>query len=156
LKGIFQSINTELKDETRYHKEIVVTDLVNLLFRIKRNLFHTDFDIAKPSRQQDLFNNYKKLIKEHFQTKKQVKDYAELLFITSKHLNDTIKSLTNRPALYFIHERVIHEAEYLLVYSTLSIKEIASTLSFENSTHFSRFFKKKRTVTPLQFRTDNK
>ena len=72
--------------------------------------------------------------------------------VSAKHLSEIVKSATGLTALHYIHERVIQEAEYLLVYTLLSIKEIAFTLQFDDPSHFSRFFKKHKQLSPIEFR----
>lgn len=149
----FKQINEELRSKKKYHQEIVNASIISLLWQVKRetiNEFSTD---RKSNRQQELFTHFKSLIEEHFQSKKNVSEYANLLNLTAKHLSETVKKLTNHSALYYIHERIIHEAEYLLVYSDSSVKEIAHFLHFENPSHFGRFFKKNKGTTPLKFRS---
>ena len=152
----FQQINAELSFKKRYHQEVVATHILNLLFFIKRKLFHNTLRNENPTRKHEIFTTFKSLIEQHFQEKKTVNEYAQLMHMTSKHLSETIKELTNHTALYHIHERMLHEAEYLLVYSNQSVKEISNCLNFESPSLFGRFFKKYRGISPLKFRTKNK
>ena len=154
--NVFRQINIELTLEKRYHKEVVATHIFNLLFLIKRKLFYNNLRNEKHTRQREIFTTFKSLIEQKFQEKKTVNEYAQLMHITSKHLSETIKILTNHTALYHIHERMVHEAEYLLVYSNQSVKEISNALNFENPSLFGRFFKKHKGVSPLKFRAANK
>jgi len=152
----FMQMNEELDKKKKYHHEIINTSLINLLWFIKREVSN-EFSVNKKSnRQEEIFSTFKKLIEAHFQLKKSTSEYAEILNITSKHLSETIKKLTGQTALYYIHERIIHEAEYLLVYSDLSVKEIANHLYFDTPSHFGRLFKKIKDMTPLKFRSKHK
>jgi len=152
----FEQINLELIQKKKYHNQLVANQIVNLLFLIKRKLFHNDLRIEKLTRRHEIFITFKSLIEQNFLEKKTVNEYAQLMHITSKHLSETIKTLTNHSALFHIHERIIHEAEYLLVYSNQSVKEISHALNFENPTLFGRFFKKHKSISPLKFRNLNK
>ena len=152
----FQQINLELIQKKRYHKEIIATQIVKLLFLIKRKLYHNNLQTEKRSRQHEIFTTFKSLIEQNFQEIKTVNEYALLMHITSKYLSETVKKITNHSALFHIHERIIHEAEYLLVYSNQSVKEISHALNFENPTLFGRFFKKHKSVSPLKFRNSNR
>lgn len=154
--SIFKQLDHELHSKKRYHHEIVITHIINLLLRIKRRSYNQSIPPHKSGRQNELFAGFKSLIEQHFQHKKTVMEYADLMNVTAKHLSETVKSLTNYTALFYIHERIVHEAEYLLVYSDLSVKEISHVLNFENPSHFGRFFKKHKGITPLKFRSLNK
>ena len=99
-----------------------------------------------------LYTRFKALVEEHFEEHRSLQAYADLMQISAKHLGETVKQCTGQSALYCIHERIIHEAEYLLVHTFLSVKEIAFALSFEDASHFTRFFKKYKQTTPREFR----
>jgi AraC family transcriptional regulator, transcriptional activator of pobA len=51
-----------------------------------------------------------------------------------------------------INARVLHEAQRGIVYSTLSIKQVAADLGFDDEAYFGRFFKKHLGLTPTAFR----
>ena len=147
-------LNEELKQRKSFYNEAVNGLLINLFSSIKRKLEHQTATIPKKSRQQEIFDRYKQLIEQHFRTKKKVKDYADLMAITPKHLSETIKDLSNNSALHYIHERILNETEYLLAYSDASISEIAYSLNYNNPSHFGRFFKSYRGTTPLKYKTN--
>ena len=93
------------------------------------------------------------LVDEHFRTKKQVQDYADMLNKSPKTLSN-IFSLCKQPSpLRVIHERIESEAKRLLLYSSKSSKEIADILGFEDQSTFSRFFKNMTGESPVQYRT---
>lgn len=93
------------------------------------------------------------LVDEHFRTKKQVQDYADMLNKSPKTLSN-IFSLCKQPSpLRIIHERIESEAKRLLLYSTKSSKEIADILGFEDQSSFSRFFKNMTGESPVQYRS---
>lgn len=79
-------------------------------------------------------------------------DYAERLAVHVNHLNKIIKDLTGRSTTDIISGRLIQEAKILLKQSPLNISEIAYALGFEETAHFSNFFKKHTGTTPSSFR----
>lgn len=79
-------------------------------------------------------------------------DYAKQLAIHVNHLNKTIKELTGKSTTDIIISRLIQEAKIMLRQSSLNISEIAYTLGFEQTAHFSNFFKKHTGATPSAFR----
>ena len=79
-------------------------------------------------------------------------DYASRLAVHVNHLNKTIKELTGKSTTDIISSRLIQEAKILLRQSPLNISEIAYTLGFEETAHFSNFFKKHTGTSPSSFR----
>ena len=78
--------------------------------------------------------------------------YANKLNITTKHLNRVVKETVNKTTNQLITERVIIEAKRLIVHSNSSLFAIADTLGFKDYAYFSRYFKNRVKVTPLEFR----
>jgi len=77
---------------------------------------------------------------------------AEKLHISSRYLTDLLKQETGKTALELIHLFLIGEAKNLLTEGELNISEISHLLGFENTTYFSRLFKKEVGRTPNEFR----
>jgi AraC family transcriptional activator of pobA len=80
------------------------------------------------------------------------KDYADRLAIHVNHLNKVLKENTGKTTTALISCRILKEAKILLRQTDWNISEIAYTLGFEEVAHFSNFFKKQTTLSPLAFR----
>lgn len=89
-----------------------------------------------------ILREFKDLVEQNYTSKHQVKNYAEMLAVSSDHLNKTIRTLLGKTAKEYIQNRIIVEAKRLLLFSQISAKELAWTLGFEEPSHFSAFFKK--------------
>jgi len=81
------------------------------------------------------------------------KDYAERLAVHSNHLNKVLKESTGKTTTEHISSRLIQEAKILLRQTDMNISEIAYSLGFEQLSHFSSFFKKQTSLTPIEVRT---
>lgn len=92
------------------------------------------------------------LVTERFKQHKMVSYYAELIHISPNHLNKTIKKETGKTASEIIHQVCILEAKVLLTQTSLDINEIALELGYEDSSYFSRFFKKYTGSAPSKYR----
>lgn len=103
----------------------------------------------------ELFRNFSQLIEIHYRTKHSVSDYANLLGTSPKVLTTKFKKLNLENPNEYIKNRIILEAKRLLIYTTLSIKEIAYTLGYEDPAYFNRFFVQKVGESPLNFRNQN-
>jgi AraC-like DNA-binding protein len=93
------------------------------------------------SKNVDLVKRFLSLIGKNFTTKRMVSDYAEELVVTPNHLNELVKKITGFPASHHIQQRVILEAKRYAAYSNLSMKQVAYQLGFDDTAHFSKFFK---------------
>ena len=96
------------------------------------------------------------LIEANFKTLKSVKDYANLMHVSSKHLNSLCKRGLGKTVTNLVHQRILIEARRLLLFTDNTITEIAYELGFSDKSYFIRFFKKNMFVTPDVYRANNK
>lgn len=96
----------------------------------------------------------RQLIEDNFHETRHLTDYANWLNMTPDRLNEHCKRITGQTAGSMVRQRLLIEAKRQLVYSGLSVSEIAYDLNFSDPSYFSRFFRKATGVTPQQFRLD--
>lgn len=77
---------------------------------------------------------------------------AETLHLSPGYLSSLLKSLTGQSTQQLLHDKLIALAKEKLSTTTLSVSEIAYELGFEHLQSFSKLFKTKTNVSPLQFR----
>lgn len=104
------------------------------------------------ARTLSIIREFRKLVREQYQTLKRPKDYAGRLNLSLGYLNDTVRAVTGFSVSDTIRQQVLKEAQRLLYHSDLSIKEIASATGFEDPKYFSRFFSKATKLSPVVFR----
>ncbi len=80
------------------------------------------------------------------------KDYANRLAVHVNHLNKVLKEATGSTTTEIISSRVIQEAKILLKQTHWSVSEIAYALGYDDLAHFSKYFKKQTSFTPVAFR----
>ncbi|MBS1915134.1 MAG: helix-turn-helix transcriptional regulator [Bacteroidetes bacterium] len=80
------------------------------------------------------------------------KDFADRLAVHVNHLNKVLKENIGKTTTEIISSRIIQEAKILLKQTDWNISEIAYSLGFEEVAHFSNFFRKQTTLSPLAFR----
>ncbi len=95
---------------------------------------------------------FRDLVDQEFRSHMPIDAYARRLGMTSPHLNRICREHLGDTALGIIHGRIILEAKRYLTFTTLSAKEVALALSFEDPAYFTRFFKQKTGLSPLGFR----
>lgn len=96
---------------------------------------------AEQTRETELVRNFMEMLDKNFKEKKMVADYAAQLSVTSNYLNRIVKKNTGLSAGHHIRQRVVLEAKRMGRYSDAGMKEIAYSLGFLDSAHFSKFFK---------------
>ena len=97
-----------------------------------------------------IYQEFRQLLYRQFRTLKKVKDYAALLFVSEKQLNEIVKAQTGASASTIIYKQIIMEARRLLNMG-LTAKEVAFNLEFEDPGHFSKFFKTQTGLSPSEF-----
>jgi len=107
-------------------------------------------------RSVELTKIFKRLVRSHFKQLKRPKDYAHLMHISISYLNDTVKSVTGFTLSYFIQQEMLREAQRLLCYTDLSVKEISSSMGYEDYKYFNRIFGKLAKTSPGRFRKEFK
>jgi AraC-like DNA-binding protein len=102
----------------------------------------------------DIIRQFNLLVEKNYRQIHQVQAYAELMHRSPKTLSNAFSAYKNTTPLQIIHERLILEAQRLLLYSNKPVKEIAYDLGFDEVSHFNRMFKKFHKVSPGAFRKD--
>jgi AraC family transcriptional activator of pobA len=77
---------------------------------------------------------------------------AESLNISPGYLSGLLKSLTGQNTQQHLHNKLIELAKEKLSTTNLSVSEIAYELGFEHLQSFSKLFKTKTSLSPIEFR----
>ena len=102
--------------------------------------------------QIDTIRQFNVLVDMHFRTKRKVKDYAEMLHKSPKTLSNLFATYNQQSPQQIIQDRVFLEAKRLILFTDKQTQEIAYDLGFDDPAYFSRFFKKKEGVSPMDYR----
>jgi AraC-like DNA-binding protein/quercetin dioxygenase-like cupin family protein len=125
------------------------------LFLWKIHLIYNELNptsLLKIDANTKLLERFKHLVEQHFLEKHQVKEYAQLLFISPSQLNRIVKKITGSTAIGLIQDRILLEAKRLLFFSEMTNQEVAFHLAFVDPSHFTKLFKNKTGMTPSEFR----
>jgi AraC-like DNA-binding protein len=154
LKNITGFIFDEFQHSDDYSQEIIL-NLLHLFLLESRRIFDQQYETPKeePDSTPDAtIIKFKQLIEKNYQLQKNVSSYAEMLNMNPSCLNEVAKKTTGITAGELIRNRVIEETKKLLYSSSLSGKEIAFQLGFDDPAYFSRFFRKYTGTTLKDFR----
>jgi AraC-like DNA-binding protein len=81
-----------------------------------------------------------------------VRYVADCLHLSPKYLSNLLRTVTGQNTQQHIHARLIAKAKERLSTTSLTVSEIAYELGFEHLQSFSKLFKTKTNLSPLEFR----
>ncbi len=108
----------------------------------------------RPDRGQVHLKAFSQLVDEHYREHLSISEYASRLGVTAIHLNTLCRRLVGQSALAIVHQRLSLEAKRNLIYTTLTVSQIADLLGFSEPAYFTRFFKRLTGSTPNAFRNE--
>jgi len=152
---LFKQVQEELLLQDRSSEEMIRVYLKQLIIRAtrawkKQNLEGQNIPIQ--GGDQEFLRNFSRLVDIHYREKHAVADYAALLHLAPKTLTQKFHKLNLENPNELIKNRIVLEAKRLLLYTELSIKEIAFKLGYEDPAYFNRLFTQKCQVSPASFR----
>lgn len=104
------------------------------------------------NRRKEITTLFVELVNKHCKQNRKLNFYANKLFITPKHLTETIKEETGKTAGTIIDETLMLEAKLLLNDKSQSIQAVSQKLHFANQTLFAKLFKRYSGSTPTEWR----
>lgn len=113
---------------------------------------HRGMSNSKDKAVNRVFRSFLQLIRKKTEGQKTVQDYAAALKVTTGYLNRVCHSAAGLSSKDIILEHALNEAKEHLAFSDLSVAQIADLTGFADASYFSRLFKKKRGLSPLEYR----
>lgn len=153
IATIFSSINNEYYNDLPYKKQKIASLIHNAYIDLARQYGNSKISTKATSTTYiETLRALEKEIELHYKTEKSAQFYAEKLHITPKHLNRICKATLGKTTTDIITERVLLESKRLIVHSKNTLANIADILGFKDYAYFSKIFKAKTNLTPLQFK----
>ncbi len=153
IDSYFRDLVTEAEMNEDNREEMLRHQFRLLLLtaaRIYRRILPDTPVAAQPA--QAIVHQFRMELEAHFLEVRSVSAYARMLKVTPSHLSESILHQTGQTAGELIRERLLLEAQRLLVHSSLNVAEIAVALHFEDPSYFSRFFRRSTGASPGEFR----
>lgn len=146
----------EEHQSTRKDKDGIIRSLLELILKRAARMYEQPLEDDTPSYLTFQLRKLESLIDLYFRDLRKLDDYAELMHLSPKHLNNLCKKGINKTVTNLIHERTLIEAKRLLLFTNISISEIAFDLGFSDKSYFMRFFKKNTGQTAEVYRNGKK
>ncbi len=151
---VFKMDHPEMNFGRETVRDIIRCFAYDLLANINRKLDQgKDDDML---RQGDrIFRRFMLLLSENSNVNRSVKSYADELCVSPKYLTSVCRKHSDYTASELIATSVISRIKQLLLYSDLSIKEVATEMRFDNLSFFGKYVKKHLGLSPNNYRKAN-
>lgn len=113
---------------------------------------HTS-DATATANEAKLVEDFRTLLEKHYREPWKVKDYCSVLNVSVAQLRSACDSVCGETPIKLVLARRLIEAKRNLVFSEMSVEEIAYWLGFSSPAYFTRFFKNETGEPPARFRT---
>jgi AraC family transcriptional regulator, transcriptional activator of pobA len=134
------------------HREVAAASLLKTILVYCDSNCNIRINGTSNNHHVNLVSLFKHYISKNYSHKHHVAEYADMMHITPKYLNQVVKSVLGVTAKNLIQEQLIMHACRDLKFSNETVKEIALKLGFAEPEHFSNFFKKSMGSSPLEYR----
>jgi AraC family transcriptional activator of pobA len=157
VEDIFLKIDQEYQHIDKHTQDIILSQ-IDLLLNYSNRFYERQFIIRKAV-SHDVLSKLEHLLTDYFdgeQTKikgvPSVEFFAQQMNLSPFYLSDLLRSLTGQSAQQHIQEKLIEKAKEYLSVTGLTVAEIAYRLGFEYPQSFNKLFKRKTSLSPLEFR----
>lgn len=158
IANLFATIANELDNNIDNFSQDVLVSQIELLLNYSNRFYNRQF-ITRKAINHDIVTSLDNLLNKYFEGDNSLKNglpsvkyISTELRLSPRYLSDMLSSLTGLNTQQYIHNAIIEKAKEKLSTTNLSVSEIAYELGFEHSQSFSKLFKTKTTVSPLEFR----
>ena len=158
LTTIAQNIEQEYHANIDRFSQSVIIAQLELLLTYSERFYQRQF-ITRKIASHELLTRLEDLLTAYFNSGAlaqkglpSVTYIAENLNISPGYLSGLLKSLTGQNTQQHLHNKLIELAKEKLSTTNLSVSEIAYELGFEHLQSFSKLFKTKTSLSPMEFR----
>ena len=157
-----QQITENIKQEyqaniDKFSQNIIISQLETLLNYSER--FYQRQFLTRHKAHHQFLEKLEVLLNDYFERDDfkekglpSVQFLSDELNMSPQYMRSLLKTLTGQTTQQIIHEKLIEKAKEKLSTTELSVSEIAYELGFEHSQSFSKLFKAKTDISPLEFR----
>lgn len=158
IEEVMDTIRKEYNSGIDNYSQDILTLQVELLLNYCNRFYNRQF-ITRKLANSDLLVKFEKLLSDYFESGElalngipSVHHFSNELNMSANYLSDMLRSLTGQSTQQHIHDKLIDKAKEILTTTNLTVGEIAYDLGFEYPQSFSKLFKSKTNLTPLEYR----
>lgn len=153
-----EKIAEEIEQNIDKHSKTLIVSNIELFLNYCMRFYDRQF-ITRNNANNDILIRFEHLLNDYFTSGKSfdlglptVMYCAGELHLSPNYFGDLIKKETGSTALDYIQSKLIGEAKNKIYDASKTINDIATELGFKYQQHFTRLFKQKVGLTPIEYR----
>jgi AraC family transcriptional activator of pobA len=158
ILAIMENMQQEYRSNIDRFSDPVILAQLELLLTYADRFYQRQFITRKKS-SHSILDRLEVLLDGYFRSEvlssrglPTVQYVASALNVSAGYLSGLLKVLTGKSTQHYIHDMIVEYAKAQLSTTDLSVSEIAYGMGFEHPQSFSRLFKAKTSLSPLEFR----
>lgn len=155
---LFTRIRDEYKGNMDKFSQQIVWSHLGLLLNYAERFYERQFLTRKISNHL-ILSKLDELLTDYFRQDNLMNEglptvqwVADSLNLSANYLSSLLKSITGMNTQQHLHNRLIDKAKAQLTTTEMSVSEIAYGLGFEHPASFTKLFKRKTDMSPIEFR----
>lgn len=158
ILSVYQIMEQELNSRVdEFSQEVVIAQLELLLSYVNR--FYKRQFITRKTASNDILQRTESILDNYLNSQEALRQglptvhyLSEQLNISSGYLSDMLRALIGQNAQQYIRSKLIEKAKERLTGTDLTVAEIAYELGFEHPQSFSKMFRVRTGLSPIEFR----
>ncbi|REG91632.1 helix-turn-helix domain-containing protein [Flavobacterium aquicola] len=162
INDCFEKIATEIELNIDKHSKSLIVSNIDLFLKYCMRFYDRQF-ITRNHINSDILTRFEHLLNDFFKSGKpaliglpSVGYFADQLNLSANYFGDLIKKETSSTALEYIQSKLIELAKEKILETNKNITEVSDELGFKYQQHFTRLFKQKVGMAPIEFKSLNK
>lgn len=144
----------EYKHERKYYEINIKANLLKLLAILAR-----EYENSRDEEHTRLFNRYRRAVNsalgyidKNYMNKLYIEDICRIAMMSHTHFSYIFKQITGKTFVEYVNRLRVRKAAGMIMNTQYSMTEICHRTGFNDSTYFSRVFKKEMGLSPRLFR----
>ncbi|WP_299224227.1 AraC family transcriptional regulator [uncultured Psychroserpens sp.] len=158
MTELLKNIQREYQSNIDKFSQKIIISQLELLLNYAERFYERQF-ITRQITNHSILGKLEKTLTDYFVSNNLIEKglptvqwLSDSLNLSPNYLSFMLKSLTGQSTQQHIHDKLIHKAKEQLSNSNFTISEIAYSLGFEHPASFSKLFKNKTAMSPIEFR----
>ncbi|MCI5561353.1 MAG: helix-turn-helix domain-containing protein [Phocaeicola sp.] len=158
LRELLERIRQELQRGIDRHTQTLIVSNIELMLNYCKRYYERQF-ITRSSVEGNLLERFESILTNYMQQDNlevkglpSVSYLAEQVQLSASYMSDQLRQETGLSPQEHIHRYIIELAKTRLLSTQMNVSELAYSLGFEYPQYFSRLFKAKTGLSPLDYR----
>lgn len=158
ILAIFSLLGEELNSRIDDFSQDVLISQIELLLNYSNRFYKRQF-LTRKAVSHDLLQQLEEVLATYLNSENlshhgmpTVQYLARCVHFSPNYLSDMLRALIGQNTQQYIHYKLIEKAKEKLATTRLTVSEVAYALGFEHPQSFSKLFKLKTSLSPLEFR----